>query len=289
VNFILDNIFLVAVAAISGIALMLPAFRGAGKRASPTEVTQLINRGKTTILDVRDAAEYAAGHLRDAKHIPLGELSSRIAELDKSKSKTVVVVCQRGNRADRAVRTLWLTMDEMDLMWIPVKNDWRLNERHYGALQGLDKAETAAKFGDEQVLVWRRSYDIPPPALEAGDERTSFNDPRYAGVAKEQLPLTECLKDTVARVMPAWEEEIAPAIRSGRKILISAHGNSLRALLKMLDGISDNDIVGLNSPNGQPLVYELDADLKPVRHYYLGDQEAIAAAMAAVANQGKAK
>ena len=189
----------------------------------------------------------------------------------------------------RAVRTLWLTMDEMDLMWIPVKNDWRLNERHYGALQGLDKAETAARFGDEQVLVWRRSYDIPPPALEAGDERTSFHDPRYAKVPREQLPLTECLKDTVARVMPAWHEDIAPAIRAGRKILISAHGNSLRALIKMLDGISDNDIVGLNIPNGQPLVYELDAELKPVRHYYLGDQEAIAAKMKAVANQGKAK
>ncbi|TFW22143.1 2,3-diphosphoglycerate-dependent phosphoglycerate mutase [Massilia arenosa] len=189
----------------------------------------------------------------------------------------------------RAIRTLWLAMDEMDMMWLPVKNDWRLNERHYGALQGLDKAETAAKFGDEQVLVWRRSYDTPPPALEASDERASFNDPRYAGLAKEQIPLTECLKDTVARVMPAWDEEIAPAIRAGKKILISAHGNSLRALIKMLDGISDADIVGLNIPNGQPLVYELDADLKPIRHYYLGDQEAIAKAMAAVANQGKAK
>ncbi|HEU4851583.1 MAG TPA: 2,3-diphosphoglycerate-dependent phosphoglycerate mutase [Telluria sp.] len=189
----------------------------------------------------------------------------------------------------RAVRTLWLTMDEMDLMWIPVRNDWRLNERHYGALQGLDKAETAAKFGDQQVLVWRRSYDIPPPPLSPDDERASFGDPRYANVPREQVPLTECLKDTVARVMPAWEEDIAPAIRAGRKILISAHGNSLRALIKMLDGISDSDIVGLNIPNGQPLVYELDADLKPIRHYYLGDQEAIAAKMHAVANQGKAK
>jgi 2,3-bisphosphoglycerate-dependent phosphoglycerate mutase len=171
----------------------------------------------------------------------------------------------------RAIRTLWLTLDEMDMMWLPVKNDWRLNERHYGALQGLDKGETAAKYGDEQVLVWRRSYDTPPPALDANDERTSFNDPRYAGLPKEQIPLTECLKDTVARVMPAWDEEIAPAIRAGKKILISAHGNSLRALIKMLDGISDADIVGLNIPNGQPLVYELDADLKPIRHYYLGD------------------
>ena len=189
----------------------------------------------------------------------------------------------------RAIRTLWLAMDEMDAMYLPVKNDWRLNERHYGALQGLDKAETAAKFGDEQVLVWRRSYDTPPPALEESDERTSFNDPRYAGLAKEQIPLTECLKDTVARVMPAWDDEIAPAIRAGKKILISAHGNSLRAIIKMLDNISDSDIVGLNIPNGQPLVYELDENLKPIKHYYLGDQEAIAAAMAAVANQGKAK
>jgi 2,3-bisphosphoglycerate-dependent phosphoglycerate mutase len=189
----------------------------------------------------------------------------------------------------RAIRTLWLTMDEMDMMWLPVKNDWRLNERHYGALQGLDKGETAAKFGDAQVLVWRRSYDTPPPALDAADPRTSAADPRYAGLAPAQIPLTECLKDTVARVMPAWDEEIAPAIRAGKNILISAHGNSLRAVIKMLDNISDADIVGLNIPNGTPLVYELDADLKPIRHYYLGDQEAIAAAMAAVANQGKAK
>jgi 2,3-bisphosphoglycerate-dependent phosphoglycerate mutase len=189
----------------------------------------------------------------------------------------------------RAIRTLWLALDDMDMMWLPIKNDWRLNERHYGALQGLDKGETAAKYGDAQVLVWRRSYDTPPPPLAADDERTSFADPRYAGVPKDSIPLTECLKDTVARVMPVWDEEIAPAIRAGKKILISAHGNSLRALIKMLDGISDEDIVGLNIPNGQPLVYELDADLKPIRHYYLGDQDAIAAAVAAVANQGKAK
>jgi 2,3-bisphosphoglycerate-dependent phosphoglycerate mutase len=189
----------------------------------------------------------------------------------------------------RAIRTLWLALDDMDMMWLPIKNDWRLNERHYGALQGLDKGETAAKYGDAQVLVWRRSYDTPPPPLDASDERTSFGDPRYAGVPQEHIPLTECLKDTVARVMPVWDEEIAPAIRAGKRILISAHGNSLRALIKMLDGISDDDIVGLNIPNGQPLVYELDADLKPIRHYYLGDQEAIAAAVAAVANQGKAK
>jgi 2,3-bisphosphoglycerate-dependent phosphoglycerate mutase len=189
----------------------------------------------------------------------------------------------------RAIRTLWLTMDEMDMMWLPVVNDWRLNERHYGALQGLDKGETAAKFGDAQVLEWRRSYDVPPPPLDPNDERTSFHDPRYAKLPKCAIPLTECLKDTVARVMPAWDEQIAPAILAGRQILISAHGNSLRALIKMLDGISDADIVGLNIPNGQPLVYELDAGLKPIRHYYLGDQEAIAAATAAVANQAKAR
>jgi 2,3-bisphosphoglycerate-dependent phosphoglycerate mutase len=189
----------------------------------------------------------------------------------------------------RAIRTLWLTMEEMDMVWLPVVNDWRLNERHYGALQGLDKAETAAKYGDAQVLEWRRSYDTPPPPLAPDDERTSTHDPRYARLPASSIPLTECLKDTVARVVPAWIEEIAPAIRAGRQILVSAHGNSLRALIKMLDGISDTDIVGLNIPNGQPLVYELDADLKPIRHYYLGDQEAIAAAAAAVANQGKAR
>lgn len=189
----------------------------------------------------------------------------------------------------RAIRTLWLTLDEMDLMWLPVVHDWRLNERHYGALQGLNKAETAAKYGDEQVLIWRRSYDVPPMPLDPNDPRTSYNDPRYAGLKKEQIPLTECLKDTVARVMPAWDESIAPAIRAGKQILISAHGNSLRALIKSLDGISDQDIVGLNIPNGQPLVYELDANLKPIKSYYLGDKEAIEAAMKAVASQGKAK
>ena len=189
----------------------------------------------------------------------------------------------------RAIRTLWLSLDAMDLMWVPVKNDWRLNERHYGDLQGLDKAETAARFGDAQVLAWRRSYDTPPPPLAADDVRSSVGDVRYAGLPRAAIPQTECLKDTVARVMPAWDEEIAPAIRAGRKILISAHGNSLRALIKMLDGISDTDIVSLNVPNGQPLVYELDANLKPIRHYYLGDPAAIAAAMQAVANQGKAK
>jgi 2,3-bisphosphoglycerate-dependent phosphoglycerate mutase len=189
----------------------------------------------------------------------------------------------------RAIRTLWLTLDEMDLMWIPIEHDWRLNERHYGALQGLNKAETAAQYGDDQVLVWRRSYDTPPNPLAADDARTSFNDPRYAQLDRAQIPLTECLKDTVERVMPAWEESIAPAIRAGRQILISAHGNSLRALIKMLDGISDEAIVSLNIPNGQPLVYELDADLKPIKSYYLGDSAAIAAALHAVANQGKAR
>ncbi len=189
----------------------------------------------------------------------------------------------------RAIRTLWLTLDEMDLMWLPVVHDWRLNERHYGALQGLNKAETAAKYGETQVLVWRRSYDTPPMALEAGDERASYDDPRYAGLTREQIPLTECLKDTVARVLPVWNELIAPAIRAGKQILISAHGNSLRALIKYLDEISDADIVGVNVPNGQPLVYELDADLKPIRSYYLGDAAAIEAAKQAVASQGKAK
>ncbi|KAF3997295.1 2,3-diphosphoglycerate-dependent phosphoglycerate mutase [Glaciimonas immobilis] len=189
----------------------------------------------------------------------------------------------------RAIRTLWGTLDEMDLMWLPVQHDWRLNERHYGALQGLNKAETAAQYGDEQVMVWRRSYDTPPPELDAADPRASYDDPRYAALGRNQVPLTECLKDTVARVIPAWDDTIAPAIRSGKRIIISAHGNSLRALIKMLDGISDADIVGLNIPNGQPLVYELDADLKPIKSYYLGDQAAIAAAMHAVANQGKAK
>jgi 2,3-bisphosphoglycerate-dependent phosphoglycerate mutase len=189
----------------------------------------------------------------------------------------------------RAIRTLWTTLDEMDLMYLPVVDDWRLNERHYGALQGLNKAETAAQYGQEQVMIWRRSYDTPPDALALNDPRTSFDDPRYAHLKREQIPLTECLKDTVARVMPAWNDSIAPAIKAGKKIIVSAHGNSLRALIKSLDNISDDDIVDVNVPNGQPLIYELDADLKPIRSYYLGDQEAIKAAQAAVANQGKAK
>ena len=188
----------------------------------------------------------------------------------------------------RAIRTLWHVQDEMDLMYIPVVHSWRLNERSYGALAGLNKGETAAKYGDEQVLVWRRSYDTPPPALNPDDERAPFADPRYAKVARELLPLTECLKDTVARVLPIWNESIAPAILSGKQIVIAAHGNSLRALIKYLDNISDDDIVGLNIPNGVPLVYELDAELKPIKHYYLGDPDAIAKAQQAVASQGQA-
>jgi 2,3-bisphosphoglycerate-dependent phosphoglycerate mutase len=188
----------------------------------------------------------------------------------------------------RAIWTLWYALDELDRTWLPVVKDWRLNERHYGALQGLNKAETAAKFGDAQVLAWRRSYDVPPPPLEPGDPRAEAADPRYAGLAPGEVPLTECLKDTVARVLPFWHAELAPAIRAGRRVLVSAHGNSMRALVKYLDGISDTDIVGLNIPNGIPLVYELDAELKPIRSYYLGDPEAAAKAAAAVAAQGKA-
>jgi 2,3-bisphosphoglycerate-dependent phosphoglycerate mutase len=188
----------------------------------------------------------------------------------------------------RATRTLWHCLDEMDRTWLPVVHSWRLNERHYGALQGLDKADTARKYGDAQVLVWRRSYDTAPPALEPTDPRCERADLRYAKLQPGQVPLTECLKDTVARVMPYWKESMAPAILAGKKILVAAHGNSIRALVKYLDNISDDDIVGLNIPNGIPLVYELDADLKPIRHYYLGDAEAAAKAAAAVAAQGKA-
>ena len=188
----------------------------------------------------------------------------------------------------RAIHTLWHAMDEMDRQWLPVTNSWRLNERHYGALQGLNKAETAKKFGDEQVLVWRRSYDTPPPSLEANDPRCERGDRRYETLAPGEVPLTECLKDTVARVLPFWNESMAPAIKAGKRVLVAAHGNSIRALVKYLDGIADADIVGLNIPNGIPLVYELDGNLKPVRHYYLGDAEAAAKAAAAVASQGKA-
>ena len=189
----------------------------------------------------------------------------------------------------RAIRTLWIALDELDLMWIPVHNSWRLNERHYGALQGLNKAETATKFGDQQVLNWRRSYDIRPPALEPSDERFPGRDVRYRSLSSSELPLTECLKDTVERFLPYWHEVIAPRVRAGDRVLIAAHGNSLRALVKYLDGIGDAEIVGLNIPTGIPLVYELTAELKPLRNYYLGDAEQVAKAAQAVANQGKAK
>jgi 2,3-bisphosphoglycerate-dependent phosphoglycerate mutase len=189
----------------------------------------------------------------------------------------------------RAIRTLWTVLDEMDLMWIPVHRTWRLNERHYGALQGLNKAETAAKFGEDQVKIWRRSYDIPPPELTPDDERYPGHDPRYRNVSPRELPLTECLKDTVARFLPYWHESIAPAVHAGQKVLIAAHGNSLRALIKYLDNVSEADIVELNVPTGMPLVYELDDDLKPLNRYYLGDPAKVKAAMDAVAAQGKKK
>jgi len=189
----------------------------------------------------------------------------------------------------RAIRTLWIVLDQLDLMWIPVHHSWRLNERHYGALQGLNKAETAAKFGDEQVKIWRRSYDTPPPPLTTDDERFPGRDPRYTSLSPAELPLTECLKDTVARMLPHWHNEIAPAVKAGQRVIVAAHGNSLRALVKYLDNISEDEIIGLNIPTGIPLVYELDADLKPIKHYYLGDPDAIARATQAVADQGKAK
>ncbi len=189
----------------------------------------------------------------------------------------------------RAIRTLWSVMDEMDLMWIPVYNSWRLNERHYGALQGLNKSETAAKYGDQQVLIWRRSYDIQPPALEKADERFPGYDLRYKNLKPKELPAAECLKDTVDRFLPYWHETIAPAIKSGKQVIIVAHGNSLRALVKYLDNISEENIVEMNIPTGMPLVYELDAELKPLRSYYLGDPEAVKKATEAVAAQGKAK
>ena len=188
----------------------------------------------------------------------------------------------------RATRTLWHVLDEMDRTWLPVVNNWRLNERHYGALQGLNKADMARQYGEAQVLAWRRSYDVPPPPLDPADPRCERDDLRYARLKPEQVPLTECLKDTVARVMPFWNEALAPALKSGRRLVVAAHGNSIRALVKYLDDISDEDIVGLNIPNGIPLVYELDDALKPIQHYYLGDAEAVAKAAAAVASQGKA-
>jgi 2,3-bisphosphoglycerate-dependent phosphoglycerate mutase len=188
----------------------------------------------------------------------------------------------------RAIKTLWTVLEEMDRMWIPVHHSWRLNERHYGALQGLNKAETAAKFGDAQVKIWRRAYDTPPPPLEDDDPRIEADDPRYAEIDRRAFPRTECLKDTVARFLPYWHSAIAPTIRSGKSTIIAAHGNSLRALVKYLDGVSDADIVELNIPTGQPLVYELDRELRPIRSYYLGDESQIKAKMEAVANQGKA-
>ena len=188
----------------------------------------------------------------------------------------------------RAIRTLWIVLDEMDLMWIPVYRSWRLNERHYGALQGLNKAETAARHGEQQVKVWRRSYDVPPPALDPADPRFPGRDRRYAGLTDRELPRTESLKDTVARFLPYWQETIAPEVRAGRSVLIAAHGNSLRALVKHLDGVSDDDIVGLNIPTGVPLLYELDRDLRPMRHEYLGDPEQVRKAQEAVARQGSA-
>jgi 2,3-bisphosphoglycerate-dependent phosphoglycerate mutase len=189
----------------------------------------------------------------------------------------------------RAIRTLWIALDVLDRMWIPIVNDWRLNERHYGALQGLNKAETTAKHGEAQVKIWRRSYDIPPPPLSADDPRYPSHDPRYAGLSPHELPLTESLKDTVARVVPYWHHAIGPSVRAGRHVIIAAHGNSLRALVKYLDDMSESAIVELNIPTGIPLVYELDDDLKPVRHYYLGDPAAAAEAAARVANQAKAQ
>ena len=189
----------------------------------------------------------------------------------------------------RAIRTMWLALEELDQTWVPVHREWRLNERHYGALQGLNKAETAAKHGEDQVLIWRRSYDVPPPALDPDDERHPGKDRRYANLPAENLPLSECLKDTVDRFMPLWQDTIAPVVQEGKSVLIVAHGNSLRALVKYLDGVSEEDIVGLNIPTGMPLVYDLDADLKPLDRRYLGDPEAVAKAMEAVANQGKAK
>ncbi|MGE5861550.1 MAG: 2,3-diphosphoglycerate-dependent phosphoglycerate mutase [Ignavibacteria bacterium] len=189
----------------------------------------------------------------------------------------------------RAIRTLWITLDELDLMWIPVEKSWRLNERHYGALQGLNKSETAQKYGEEQVKIWRRSYDIQPPSLEVSDKRYPGLEERYKNLSKSELPLTECLKDTVNRFLPYWKDTIAPAVQSGKKVIIAAHGNSLRALVKYLDNISESDIVALNIPTGIPLVYELDNKLNPVKNYYLADQEEIEKAAQAVANQGKAK
>lgn len=189
----------------------------------------------------------------------------------------------------RAIKTLWIVLEELDQMWIPVHNSWRLNERHYGDLQGLNKSETADKFGEEQVLTWRRSYDVPPPALDEKDTRNPARDPRYKDLKSEEIPLTECLKDTVERFLPYWHSVITPAIKDGKRVIVAAHGNSLRALVKYLDDISETEIVNLNIPTGIPLVYELDKDMKPIRHYYLGDADEVVKAMESVAKQGKKK
>jgi len=221
-----------------------------------------------------------------------------LAEQGRQESKTAGQVLRKDGYSfdlaycsvlKRALRTLWIVLDELDELWIPVEKTWRLNERHYGGLQGLNKSETAAKYGEDQVLVWRRSYDVPPPPLEKSDERYPGHDPRYGSIPAADLPLTECLKDTVDRFLPYWHEVIAPQVKAGKKVVIAAHGNSLRALVKYLDDLSEEKVLKLNIPTGVPLVYELDGRLKPIRHYYLGDQETIAAAMAAVASQGKAK
>jgi 2,3-bisphosphoglycerate-dependent phosphoglycerate mutase len=224
----------------------------------------------------------------DVDLTPKGVSEARAAG-ETLKQAGFVFDCAHTSVLKRAIKTLWLALESMDLMWIPVHHSWRLNERHYGALQGLNKAETAAKYGEKQVLQWRRSYALPPPALERGDPRDSLSDPRYAGIAKSELPLTECLRDTVARFLPYWNEAIAPAVRAGRKILIVAHGNSLRALVKYLDEVSDDKIVELNIPTGLPLVYELDAGLRPLKHYYLGDPAEAEELARAVADQGKVK
>jgi 2,3-bisphosphoglycerate-dependent phosphoglycerate mutase len=222
-----------------------------------------------------------------------------LSEKGRQEAKTAgLVLAEKGFSFDvaytsylkRAIRTLWIVLDELDLMWIPVHRSWRLNERHYGALTGLNKAETAAQYGDDQVLIWRRSFDTRPPEFAPGDTNNPvYDDGRYADLAGDELPRGECLKDNVARTLPYWEKEIVPQIRAGKQVLIVAHGNSLRSLVKHLDNIPDDEITGLNIPTGIPLVYELNEDLTPVRHYYLGDEAAVAAAMQAVANQGKAK
>lgn len=219
---------------------------------------------------------------------PRGEEEARRAG-EMLKAAGFVFDCAYTSVLKRAIKTLWLALETMDLMWIPVHHSWRLNERHYGALQGLNKAETAAKFGEEQVLLWRRSYDAPPPALERRDPRYPGGDPRYAGLAESEVPLTECLKDTVSRFLPYWSEKIAPEVRRGRRVILAAHGNSLRALVKYLDGIGDREIIDLNIPTGIPLVYELDSQLKPVRHYYLGDAAEAESRARAVAEQAKVR